>query len=39
MDPCGSKNKRVIDVLKTTEVLQNGHVEIKASPPPPKVVG
>lgn len=37
-DPCGSKTKRVIDVLKTTEVPQNGHVEIRASPSPKKVV-
>lgn len=35
-DPCGSKTKKVIGVigvLKTTEVPQNGHVEIRASPP------
>ena len=32
-DPCGSKDTRVIDVLKTMEVPENGHVGIRASPP------
>lgn len=27
------QKQRVIDVLKTTEVPQNGRVEIRASPP------
>lgn len=30
-DPCGSKDRRVIDVLETTEVTKNGHVGIRAS--------
>ena len=37
-DPCGSKDARVIDVLKTTEAPENGHIEIRASPPK-KVAG
>ncbi|KAK4832285.1 LOW QUALITY PROTEIN: hypothetical protein QYF61_021684 [Mycteria americana] len=32
-DPCSSKAKRVIDVLETTEVPENGHRIIRASPP------
>lgn len=30
-DPHGSKDRRVIDVLETTEVPKNGHVGIRAS--------
>lgn len=30
-DPHGSKDKRIIDVSKTTD--ENGHVGIRASPP------
>ena len=37
-DPCSSKDTRVIDVLISMEVLENGHVGIRASPPK-KVVG
>lgn len=32
-DLCGSKDTRVIDVLETTQVHENGDVGIKASPP------
>ena len=31
-EPCDSKDTRVIDVLETTEVPENGHVGIRASP-------
>ncbi|KAK4828051.1 hypothetical protein QYF61_023089 [Mycteria americana] len=37
-DPCSSKDKRVMDVLETTEAPENGHVGIRASPPK-KVAG
>ncbi|KAM9628635.1 uncharacterized protein ACIBXB_017819 [Morphnus guianensis] len=37
-DRCSSKDARVIDVLETTEVPENGHVGIRASPPK-KVAG
>ena len=37
-DPCGSKDARVIDVLDTAEVPENGQVGIRASPPK-KVAG
>ncbi|GAB0175367.1 hypothetical protein GRJ2_000001900 [Grus japonensis] len=37
-DPCSSKDARVIDVLETTEVPENGHIGIRASPPK-KVAG
>lgn len=30
-DPCGSNDRRVIDVLETTEVPESGHVGIRAS--------
>lgn len=29
----GSKDKRIIDVLGTTDAPENGHVGIRASPP------
>ena len=34
----GSKDARVIDVLETMEAPENGHIEIRASPPK-KVAG
>ncbi|GAB0182992.1 mitochondrial enolase superfamily member 1 [Grus japonensis] len=37
-DPCGSKDARVIDVLETMEVPENGHIGIRASLPK-KVAG
>lgn len=37
-EPCNSKDARIIDVLETTEVPENGHVGIRASPPK-KVAG
>ncbi|KAK4818516.1 hypothetical protein QYF61_014329 [Mycteria americana] len=37
-EPCGSKDARVIDVLETMEVPENGHIGIRASPPE-KVAG
>ncbi|KAK4820971.1 hypothetical protein QYF61_009437 [Mycteria americana] len=37
-DPCGSKDKRLMDVLETTEVPENGHIGIRAFPPK-KVAG
>lgn len=37
-DPCSSKGTRIIDVLETVEVPENGHVGIRASSPK-KVVG
>jgi len=30
-DPCKSKDTRVIDVLETAEILENGHAGIMAS--------
>jgi len=32
-DPHSSKDTRVIDVLETTEVPENSHIGIRASPP------
>lgn len=32
-DPCGSKDKRTIDVLETTDGPENGHVGIRVPPP------
>ena len=37
-EPCDSKDARVIDVLETVEVPENGHIGIGASPPK-KVAG
>ncbi|KAK4830434.1 hypothetical protein QYF61_011142 [Mycteria americana] len=37
-DPCGSKDKRVMDMLETMEVPENGHIGSRASPPK-KVIG
>ena len=37
-DPCSNKDARVVNVLETTEVPENGHVGIRASPPQ-KVAG
>ncbi|KAK4810800.1 hypothetical protein QYF61_008773 [Mycteria americana] len=32
-DPCGIKDERVVDALETTEVPENSHIGIRASPP------
>jgi len=32
-EPCGSNDTRVIDVLETKEVPENGHIGIRTSPP------
>jgi len=37
-DPCSSKDARLIDVLETMKVPENGHVGIRAAPPK-KMVG
>lgn len=35
-DPHGSKDKRIIDVLGTTDASENGNLGIRASPSPKK---
>ena len=32
-DPCGNKDTGVIDMIETTQVPENGHIGIRASPP------
>jgi len=32
-EPCSSKGARVIEVLETAEVPENGHIGTEASPP------